>query len=259
MTVEIQTGSDEAGSQRSAVPIDVGGASAAMGRFDVTLHLAWLAGVVLMACHGAGLWSLAQMRSWVDAVAAGANVEPLPPTYDLLANVSLYGGIVAWLACFTAFFAAMYQARRLATAVGVRDYSHSFLWTVITLFIPFLNLYRPWVGLDEIRRSVIGTAQTERPSADGDMTAFTYALAATIIVGGVGARWTSRLADNLEKTVGAISGPTELSVYLSKFVDFAMMEAAIAAAMVSVPVLYLATLRPHAVRLARQAHASTHG
>ena len=78
---------------------------------------------------------------------------------DALTRISGIGGVVIFLA---AFFVAMGRARRIAVEAGITGYENSFAWTVGSLFVPFANLYSPWVGLAEIRKSIFVSVEEGR-------------------------------------------------------------------------------------------------
>lgn len=81
-----------------------------------------------------------------------------------------------------AFLVAMGYARRVARAAGV-EFAYSYRWTVIALFIPILNIVRPWLGFAEIRRAVMNAAEG-RLTTFGGFSFMTLALGLTIFING---------------------------------------------------------------------------
>jgi hypothetical protein len=59
-----------------------------------------------------------------------------------------FGLLVCVMYCF-------YQVRSVLQNNLKQTFKHGFGWTVGSLLIPFINFYRPWVGLGEIRRTAI--------------------------------------------------------------------------------------------------------
>jgi hypothetical protein len=83
-----------------------------------------------------------------DAISDGALI-------DLATRVLTLGGYAVALA---AFLVAMARARRIAQEAGLTDFQYGYGWTAGSLFIPFWNFSRPWVGLGEIRNAILRSA-----------------------------------------------------------------------------------------------------
>jgi hypothetical protein len=78
------------------------------------------------------------------------------------------------------FLVAMGFARRAAHAAGV-EFAYSYRWTVIALFIPILNIVRPWLGFAEIRRGVMNAAEG-RLTTFGGFSFMTLALGLAVFI-----------------------------------------------------------------------------
>lgn len=97
---------------------------------------------------------------------------------DILTKVFGVAGIAVALA---GFFVAMGRARRMASEAGISGYEHGFGWTVGSIFVPILNFFRPWVGLAEIRKSILISVR-ERRTGNG-WAAFNEVSLATLAIG----------------------------------------------------------------------------
>lgn len=78
------------------------------------------------------------------------------------------------------FLVAMGFARRAARFAGV-EFTYSYRWTVIALFIPILNIVRPWLGFAEIRRGVLNAAEG-RMTTFGGFSFMTLALGLAVFI-----------------------------------------------------------------------------
>src|SRR5262249_10217506 len=92
-------------------------------------------------------------------------------TIDYIYSVASVVGTLGIVICL---FISMRYARAAQERVGVTGYKYSFFWTVATIFLPIANLFRPWLGLAEIRRvayvgsltgSAAGAWATEAPTS----------------------------------------------------------------------------------------------
>ena len=84
--------------------------------------------------------------------------------------------LAGYAMAISAFFTGMARARRIAGEVLGARFEYGFGWTVGSLFIPIICLFRPWVGLAEIR----GKFASAGNSGDGA----TWALAVATFIGG---------------------------------------------------------------------------
>jgi hypothetical protein len=129
----------------------------------------------------------------------------------LLGVASQYGVLSDYilpLVAVVAFLCAMGQGRFVAQACAVRDMRHSLGWTIGSLIIPLLNLWRPWIGFSEIRRAVLGVAASGRPVMLEPPSGATLLLA-IVFVGGNGAlRALGREVDRLQQ-------PSDQASYLA--------------------------------------------
>jgi hypothetical protein len=78
------------------------------------------------------------------------------------------------------FLVAMGFARRAARFASV-EFAYSYRWTVIALFIPLLNIVRPWLGFAEIRRGVMNAAEG-RLTTFGGFSYMTLALGLAAVI-----------------------------------------------------------------------------
>ncbi len=83
--------------------------------------------------------------------------------------------LVGYTMAIAAFFTGMARVRRVAREVLAARFEYGFGWTVGSLFIPIICLFRPWVGLAEIR----GKLASIGDSGSGA----TWTLAAVFLIG----------------------------------------------------------------------------
>lgn len=62
-------------------------------------------------------------------------------------------------AALTLFLLSMANMRRIACMLGISGFRYGWGWTVGSFFVPLWCYYRPWVGLAEIRRAAIHSAE----------------------------------------------------------------------------------------------------
>lgn len=101
-------------------------------------------------------------------------IEPLFNALDIIQRI-----------CFVlvgvAFFYALTQHRRsLEGLMSGSPFRFGWGWTIGSLFIPFWNFYRPWVGFAEVRRAAFGIAARQRVSLEWKSDGFS---AATLALG----------------------------------------------------------------------------
>jgi hypothetical protein len=124
----------------------------------------------------------------------GAALKAIDPTPGMIHPVPDIGMFMigAWvlvaigLATVAAgFFRGIAYARRAGEGIGLTGFSYSLGWTAWSSLVPLLNLYRPWVGLGEIRRSLFVAQETRmvgnKWNRFGDISSATIALAAVIL------------------------------------------------------------------------------
>lgn len=68
--------------------------------------------------------------------------------------------LASLIASSVVFLTALFRAKRSAKDHGISGYGWSNAYTVLTLFVPVLNFYRPWVGFGEIYESIRVAAYT---------------------------------------------------------------------------------------------------
>jgi hypothetical protein len=99
---------------------------------------------------------------------------PIPPeTFEsffvLLDWVIIAGMIVGAL---LALASLSYSRWGLEAVIGKESFHYSWGWTIGTLFIPVVCLYRPWVGFGEVRRAAIGMSSRARVSQEWQSDGF---------------------------------------------------------------------------------------
>jgi len=126
-----------------------------MRRYTICL---WITAGALFVFLVGDVLPLAAIRDFQQVVAryGMGNVPPEElPDVELFQSLGALFTLLGYVLILPAFFVAMVRARRVAKAVGVEGFDCSLGWTVATFFIPIVNLYRPWIGLAEIRGAVI--------------------------------------------------------------------------------------------------------
>jgi hypothetical protein len=136
------------------------------------------------------------------------------------------------------FFVAAYHARALGVAVGVKDYKRRFLWTVVTIFVPILCLFRPWLGLAEIRRGILNTAATGRPTAQGETSGLTVVLGISAAAWAGGTRAILRLASDHPQ----VTDPASFHAAVARIIGLMSGIGALEGCMLLVMATYLLTL-----------------
>lgn len=97
--------------------------------------------------------SLFNIRSLVSTYGWG-RVPPYRLSYlDWLDKTVLVLSLIGSILSAIAFLHFMYRARKIAELERISSYRWSWRWTVISLFVPFWNLVRPWLGFAEIQKS----------------------------------------------------------------------------------------------------------
>jgi hypothetical protein len=241
MTIPISASAPEtgfAGNTRAA--------QRALRRFNTGLGI-FVAGVAAIAATDAGLvWMLQRLREVVDQYGWG-NVPPedVPPFEILdqwgtpidLGAIALYG---------IGFFMAMLNARRLAEAIGIRGWTHGWGWTVGTILIPIACLFRPWLGLAEIRRAIVDSAAAGRATRSEEFSAFTLILGVSFFVCNGIVRISAFEIENLATPSSAFS----FYQFIDREISLLLTIAATQAVMLGIMLAYLLTIRGRMVRLA---------
>lgn len=107
------------------------------------------------------------------------------------------GDYILPIVAVVAFLCAMGQGRFVAESCAVPAMRHSLGWTIGSVIIPLLNLWRPWIGFSEIRRAVLGVAASGRPAMLEPPSGATLLLAIVFIGGSAGLRALDRQIDQL--------------------------------------------------------------
>jgi hypothetical protein len=66
------------------------------------------------------------------------------------------------LAAVLVFLVAGHRARGIAEDLLIYGYRWSYGWTVLSLFVPLVNLVRPWLGFGELHRALTNAARIGR-------------------------------------------------------------------------------------------------
>jgi len=111
-----------------------------------------LAGPALVLWYWLTFNNLVATYGWGHVPPSSLPISSTTTTY--VYEALYFIGHVGWLA---AFYWGMFSARKYAEALGIDGYQWSYRWTFISLFIPILNLVRPWLGFGEIRRSIVAS------------------------------------------------------------------------------------------------------
>lgn len=206
-----------------------------------------IAGMAAVAVTDAGVvWMVRRLREVVDQYGWG-NVPPeeIPP-FEILEQwglaidfgaVGLYG---------IGFFLAMLNARRLAEAIGVRGWTYGWGWTVGTIFIPIACLFRPWLGLAEIRRAIVDSAAAGRATRSEEFSASTLILGASFFVcSGI-----VRISGFGIEHLAAPSSAFSFYQFIDREISLLLTIAAAQAVMLGIMLAYLLTIRSKMVQLA---------
>jgi hypothetical protein len=123
----------------------------------------------LVVAGEAGLVHLAGFRALAPLDAAGDAARLAPraaAALDDARRLAALVGIVLFTAFTLVFLVAAGLLRQELEGKGVRGFRWTWRWTAVTLFIPVLNLVRPWLGLAEIDRAVTGSVTAGRLGDD---------------------------------------------------------------------------------------------
>jgi len=74
--------------------------------------------------------------------------------------------ICAVLMCGAFLYTLTQHRRGLEALMGEQPFHYGWGWSIGSLFIPFWNFYRPWVGFAEVRRAAFGIAKRRRVSLE---------------------------------------------------------------------------------------------
>ena len=126
--------------------------------FDRALIAFAVASTITLAAPAFILWFFITFRDLV-AIYGWGHVPPasLPISINSADNIAEALSMFGLPAAFGMVVMGMLYARKCAEAVGISGYHWTSRWTIISLFIPFLCLVRPWLGFGEIRRSIVAS------------------------------------------------------------------------------------------------------
>lgn len=239
----------------TTVPAQAGNTQAArraLRGFNVGLGI-FGGGVAAVAATDAGvLWMFKRMRDLVDRYGWG-NVpgEEVPP-FEILEQWGLAIDIAALVLYGLGFLVAMWQARRLAEAIGVRDWTYGWGWTVASVFIPFVCLVRPWLGFAEIRRAILASSASGRPTIGQEFSGFTLLLGMSFFLcsGAV------RMLGIALETEAVPNSSDAFYAYIDLANSTLLSMAAVQVVMLGIMLVYLLTIRSKAVLLAERIDVS---
>jgi hypothetical protein len=158
---------------------------------SISLYLIGAGFLVLLAGALTEAWVLRSVALALWAVRGVASKAPAIPDYTAIVIGAAVSALIGLAVILTGFFLGAARARRAAEEAGLTGYSHGLGWTMASFFVPFLNFYRPWVGLGEIRRSIFVAAddgETGRKwNRFGDVSTATIGLAVIVLGMSMGA------------------------------------------------------------------------
>ena len=151
--------------------------------FRMRLAISVFAVCVLLSIAGACLsaWQFAQAALAMDGAATDGILSTMPTMLaDRGFELALgYGILVIHALAICAFLFAMTKARRLAELpAGQAGFRWSWRWTVVSCFIPILNLLRPWIGFGELDFLTRQATQPPQAAASSRRTHITVAIGA---------------------------------------------------------------------------------
>lgn len=155
---------DIAGRSESADPLprDTVPLRALVRRFEICSWVVLFGLAVDVMGVGLQLWILHRFQELLDTYGYGHIPRDQVPDGALIDGITRISGLLGVAIFLVAFFLAMARARRIAVEAGVTGYENSFGWIIGSLFIPLINLFAPWAGLAEIRRSIFVSAREGR-------------------------------------------------------------------------------------------------
>ena len=194
------------------------------------------------------IWFFHRLRGAVDRYGWGnVPVEEIPP-FEFFDR---WGLAIDWAAVAiygVGFLVAMWSARRLAEAVGIRSWEYRWVWTVVTIFIPIACLFRPWLGFAEIRRAIFACVATGRPSRGEGFSAFTLILGlVTFVCWGI-----IKVASAAADQVAEPSSAAEFYSHVDRATHLLLTIAAAQGGLLATLLAYLLTLRRKAGLLANR-------
>jgi hypothetical protein len=175
----------------------------------------------------------------------GANISDKTVIRSVLGVLTIVGAAMA----LAGFFCAMLHARRTAQRAGLTGYAWRFDWTVSAFFVPLLNLYRPWVGFAELRRSVFMAVKTRERGKKwnklGDVSLATIGIA-VILAPGI----TLEILYNVLNWVPQPQTPAQAYVEIRQTFNHVAVNLAFLVLQIGAAFVYLATLAPRLKELA---------
>lgn len=182
-----------------------------------------------------------------DAVSDGALI-------DLATRILTLGGYAVALA---AFLVAMARARRIAQEAGLTDFQYGYGWTAGSLFVPFWNFSRPWVGFGEIRNAILRSVTMRQLGGawkTEEVGAATIALGLIVIL--------ANLFGYSYATFGRLPAPHEADAFLA-WIDhmriYFLILAGLGFVRLGTLFLYLLTLRRPILTLITLSEDAHHG
>jgi hypothetical protein len=176
-------------SDRGAIQSHTIDRSAPLRTGRIALLGAVIAGVAMVMGGAAELWLTVTMVNLLSKYEYGhVPGELLPNDPDFIDLFYRTTQILGYAGIYACFFGTMYYIRQAQERAGVRGYRYGFFWTAATVFVPILCVFRPWLGLAEIRRVASFGAHKGTPAgalSEGAPTSWaTVGLAAWLLAGG---------------------------------------------------------------------------
>jgi hypothetical protein len=212
--------------------------------FDAAFTMVAIAAAIALFAQALAIWGNRALRDDVTHYGWGNVPEE---NLAILSFLDRYGLIFNYLPSIffcLGFLIAMGYARRIAQAAGVR-FGYSYGWTVGTLFIPLLNLVRPWLGFAEIRRAVLATAREGCPTTGGQISLLTLLLGLTIA-------FNLGLNEVLDEGLKRFAAPETADAfypYMDQIDQAQVLGAVGQAGVIFVAIVYLTTIRTAAAAI----------
>ncbi len=138
--------------ERELIAFDV---SFALCAFFFALPVVCLLAMAVELRAGENGWVSLAAFGWGQLRSAMWRIGPLDP--------GTIAGLFAPLCAFMVFVFAVYQARIMASAMGITGFGWRYRWTVLSTVVPPLNLVVPWMGFGEVYRALTFSNTHARP------------------------------------------------------------------------------------------------
>jgi hypothetical protein len=129
---------------------------------DFWIGLLLIGAVAPIALYIANLVYFQKLIGLVRAYGWGRVPVSLIPNETMLVSLATFFEPAGHILAGVAFVGAIIVFRWVAEDLWISGFRLSLKWTVITLFVPLLNLIRPWLGFAEIRRAILFSGRHTR-------------------------------------------------------------------------------------------------